>query len=337
VWTLENQTPFAVERSWVRDKQGALVWVLAIKGTFTISATEELSLSEEQIPVTVHPEYVDEQCHELRYDTDLPEYKQATDVILNGTAYSPSGHPMKQWEVSLRVGPIDKTLLISGDRVWKEKWLAGLYLGEPKAIASLPLSYRYAFGDENRNPIGCGYAPDKTALVDQPAPNIEYASSPIKGWKDKPEPASFGAVPGHWQERADFAGTHDPAWEETRKPLVPEDFDPRFFQCAPKDQQVPGFLNGGEVVELTHLTPAKKLRFHLPEASFELLTLFTDGAEEKHETQLHTVIIEPDESRVVLVWHSHLSCHHRADLLEKTQIQLKAQSFSLTEERSAYE
>ncbi len=33
---LNNKTPFAAERSWVRDRNGAEVWLVAVKGTFNI-------------------------------------------------------------------------------------------------------------------------------------------------------------------------------------------------------------------------------------------------------------------------------------------------------------
>ena len=37
---------------------------------------------------------------------------------------------------------------------------------------------------------------------------------------------------------------------KTRQPLLPDDFDDRYFQFAPADQQAPAFLRGGEPVVL---------------------------------------------------------------------------------------
>ncbi|MEI8631462.1 DUF2169 domain-containing protein [Vibrio sp. PP-XX7] len=104
MWSLDNQTPFAAERAWVRDKNGAEVWVVAIKGTFEFTVTGQIALAEAQIPVKVAPEYTGENNEELLCDTDVHEYKLATDVILNGTAYAPGNEPAKQWDVNLRVG-----------------------------------------------------------------------------------------------------------------------------------------------------------------------------------------------------------------------------------------
>lgn len=334
MWALDNRTPFVAERSWVRDKSGEETWVVAIKACFDFTATGQVVLAEEQQAITMTAEYTDETNTALRYDTDLPECKVATDVLINGTAYAPDGHPAKQWIVNARVGPINKSLLISGDRVW-QKGLFEPKLSEPAPMLSLPLDYQHAFGghdpsgSENtqpvyaRNPIGCGYAQEKSAFINMPAPNIEYLSSPIRRWQDQPSPAAFSAISGNWQPRIGFAGTYDQAWEDQRHPLLPEDFDPRFFQCAPLDQQVPGFLKGGEQVELLHLTPIKKLSFCLPKASFHLATRFSDGHKEVHRAHLYTVIIEPDQHRIVMVWHSRLPCHHRVNLLESTRILLK--------------
>jgi hypothetical protein len=54
------------------------------------------------------------------------------------------------------------------------------------------------------------------------------------------------------------------AWRRERAPLWPLDFDPRFCQVAPSDQQVPGFLHGGETCRLLNLTPEGSTTFVLP-------------------------------------------------------------------------
>ena len=355
MWLLDNKTPLAAERAWVRDKHGSEVWVVAIKGTFNVGADGQLTLAENQEPVTLAPDYTDDSYSELRYETDFFECKQATDVIVNGTAYAPNNQPSRDWAVNLRVGPIDKTLFVQGDRVWKKNIL-DMSVGESEFIESLPLSYRYAYGGEalssadgsllnadgsllkadgssmnaesypsfyELNPIGRGYTQDKKALIGRYAPNIEYPKGQVVRWSDQPTPAGLAAIPGHWQARKSLAGTYDQNWEEQRQPLLPEDFDPQFYQCAPIDQQVPGFLKGSEKVELTHLTPTKHWSFYLPKVSFYLRTSFSDGYKKTHRANLHTVIIEPDAQRVMVVWHSHLPCHHRVNQLEGTQIRLK--------------
>ena len=36
MWQVDNRTPFAVERGWVRDQRGAEVWLIGVKCTFDI-------------------------------------------------------------------------------------------------------------------------------------------------------------------------------------------------------------------------------------------------------------------------------------------------------------
>ena len=63
----------------------------------------------------------------------------------------------------------------------------------------------------------------------------------------------FGPLAAHWQPRVQWGGTYGDKWAKDRQPLLPEDFDERFFQSAPEDQQAPTYLKGGEAVELVKL------------------------------------------------------------------------------------
>jgi len=157
-------------------------------------------------------------------------------------------------------------------------------------------------------------------------PNIEYPNERVSSWKDRPRPAGFGPIGPHWQPRARFAGTYDDAWSRERQPLAPADFDDRFFQCAPPDQQAPSFLRGGEPAVLHRLTPDGELRFALPKVFLGFETRFTDRSTEIHQQRrLHTVIIDGDGPRVSLVWHTALPCHFKVHKLERTIVTLKTE------------
>jgi hypothetical protein len=121
-----------------------------------------------------------------------------------------------------------------------------------------------------------------------------------------------------------FAGTYDAAWMEDRQPLLPNDFDDRFYLGAPPDQQAPQYLRGGEPVVLHHLTPSGEARFLLPKVFLGFETRFYTGASEVHKTRaLHTVILEPDVPRVSLVWHTALSCHFQVHKLQRTIVSVR--------------
>ena len=348
MWTITNRTPFAAERCWVRDKDGAEVWLVAAKGTFDIAPDGTLSLAEEQQEVRIPPEFRGDPGEtSLLYDSDLVHKKSATDILLHGHAYAPGGKPTTQVDVGLKVAGIDKTLRVYGDRVWKPS-LLGWSMSRPAPFTTMPITYERAFGGtderadnpkkrgwEPRNPIGTGFATQSKHLRDMPAPNIEMPRQRISRWKSRPQPAGFGPIAGHWAPRVDFAGTYDDRWQKERLPLLPEDFDERFHQSAPLDQQVPGFLSGGERVELRNLTPNGLLRFSLPRVTLGIETQFDDGERRDHRAVLHTVAIEPDVPRVMLVWHTHLPCHHKVQKLLTTRIDLKRRLNVSEQDRAA--
>jgi hypothetical protein len=321
MWQVKNRTPFAVERDWVRDRHGAEVWVVAVKATFDIKPDGSTEVSDDQPRVLRVPEYYGEPGKSsIKYETDLVLTKNTTDVIVVGHAYAPNGQPVTTLDVGFRVGPLQKLLRVLGDRRW-----GGFGPTAPEPFTKMPLVYERAFGGVDvKSAHPDGFAVDSAHLEAVPVPNVEWPDRLISSWKDRPAPAGFGAVASHWQPRVSFAGTYDERWAKTRQPLLPADFDERFFQCAPTDQQAPQFLTGGEPVVLLNLSPAGTLRFVLPKPYLGFETHFYDGTQVIHTTRkLHTVIIEPDFPRVSLVWHSALPCHAKVQKLRYTIFTLK--------------
>lgn len=332
MWQVDNRTPFAAERGWVRDRDGAEVWLVAVKATFDILPDGSAIPSKDQPPVLRVPEHYGEPGKSsIKYDADLVLTKKTTDVIVVGSAYAPGGRPVTEVDVGFRVGPVQKVLRVFGERQWSTFGPTG-----PQPFICMPIVYERAFGGVDarsthperdwdwRNPVGCGYAVAKSHLEGCAVPNIEWRERPIRGWDDRPPPAGFGVVASHWQPRASFVGTYDDHWMRTRQPLLAEDLDDRYFQCAPADQQAPQFLSGGEPVVLLNLTPGGDLRFALPKIYLGFETRFYDGSREIHkQRKLHTVIVEPDFPRVSLVWHTALPCHFKVQKLDRTVVTLK--------------
>jgi hypothetical protein len=154
--------------------------------------------------------------------------------------------------------------------------------------------------------------------VGDPVPNIEPADHRhgTRGWA---QPAGLGPVASFWSPRAERAGTYDEKWEESRQPLLPVDFDDRHHQCAPDDQQALAWLRGGEPVLLQGLTPEGRTTLSLPRVALGFDTLM-DGKHHLHGANLHTVIIETAERRVILVWQTSLRCHGFLQSLRGTTI-----------------
>lgn len=338
MWLLTNTTPFRAERTWVRDLDGAEIWLVAVRAVFDIDGEGSVALAAEQQDVVRVAEFAGEpNVSGLVYDSDLVRTKLGTDVVLRGHAYAPQGDSVRSLEVRLSVGVLRKSLTVHGDRVWERGLGVGVKPSGATRFIKQPIVYERAFGGSEeprggssdppawdpRNPIGLGVAKDPSDLVDTPVPNIEYPDQPVR-WKHKGPPASFAPIPQTWSPRKEFAGTYDEAWMQHRQPLLPKDFDERHYQCAPSDQQVGGFLRGGESIELLNLSPRSPvLRFRLPRIVLGFTTYFSDGEVRHHRSNLHSVILEPDYPRAVLVWHTALPCHPKVLKLHETVVSIK--------------
>ena len=333
MWQLNNKTPYAADNCWVRGWHGEEVWLVAVKASFTIDpVTGETEVSPEQPPVNKQPVYRGEPATtSLRYGDDLILKKSGTDIILNATAYAPDEQQVQSLAVAVKIADWSKQLQIFGERYWWQG-RAGLEITPAAPFSTMPIIYERAYGGRDsvepdtkffsQNPVGIGFFSNRDQAIDKPLPNIELADTPIRHWDDQPQPAGFGYIAPNWQPRAAYAGTYDQGWQDERQPLLPSDFDWQFYRCAPVDQQFPGYLFGGESITLHHLTPDGRLDFNLPKIRLGFRTVFKNGSE-VHSAQLHTVIIEPDDLLVSLVWLTALPCHGRDDKLEYTTIYTK--------------
>ena len=336
MWQLENRTPFAAERSWVRDRDGTEVWLVAVKASFDILEDARLRVAKEQAPVLRLPEHHGEAGHSsVKYDADLVLTKVNTDIVVVGHACAPAGTQVNLLDCGFRVGAVQKLVRVFGDRTWASNGAT-----TAQAFEKMPVVYERAFGGTDphssdaathwdlRNPVGTGFVGDKPPPAGLRLPNIEDPKALIAQWKDKPSPAGLGVVATHWQPRAAMAGTYGAEWQETRAPLLAHDLDDRWFQSTPPDQQAAGFLQGGEPVILHNLGPhgpGGRLQFYLPKVDLRFETHFYDGSQVPHAScNLHTVILEPDLPRVSVVWHTALPCHAKVHKLDRTVITLLA-------------
>jgi hypothetical protein len=202
----------------------------------------------------------------------------------------------------------------------------------------MPLMYERAFGgvhvidsDKNlmmgepRNPVGRGFKGKQGAaeFKDQPAPNLEDPTHPFKGPANKGEPASYGYVAGHWIPRLQYAGTYDEAWQKGRMPYLPDDFHPRFFNAAHPDLTFDRYLQGGEPVELIHVSRRGPLRFTLPKCQFKVAVQLQGKATEI-PAHCETVLFEPDEDRMSMVWRAAFPCDKKALRIEQVTVNLAA-------------
>lgn len=319
---LKNRTRFTATLFPSPNPEGVETLFAVVKGTFTFGP--RLEEAETQTPIVLSDRFRGDPLRtSIAEPGDVSLAKPGTDVLLFGHAYGPGGRRTHQAEVSLRLGAIEKRVAVFGDRRWGGTVLTRMSAPEP--FEKMPLVWERAFGGtemptgdppradgEGRNPVGTGFRSRTSGrrLEDVVLPNLEDPARLISSPGDRPAPAGFGAVAPHWHPRPKYAGTFDTAWQRSRAPYLPSDFDPRFLQVAPEDQQVPGYLKGGEPVEVAGATPSGVLRFNLPARRVDVLFRL-DSGEERRTANLDTVIFRPDESRLVLVWRAALPCDKR--------------------------
>ncbi len=314
---LTNRTPFDAAIVVLPDVTGVDTVYTIVKATFTFGTG--VAVADEQLPVAlIDSHYGDPGASSVRVASDANLGKVGTDVLLVGSAWAPGGRPAWAADVGVRVGPVTKAARVYGDRVW-DAGRAGAVPAWVAPFERMPLVWERAFGGtdltENgpvadaRNPVGVGFrAPGSTTPVHgSRLPNLEDPSAPIASPRDKPPPACFAPVAPHWEPRRTYAGTYDENWQSRRAPYLPEDFDRRFFQVGPVGMTVAGRLRGGELVEAFGVAPHGPIRFVLPSLVVHA-TYRVGRAEHRHAAALDTVLIEPDASRLVMVWTAARAC-----------------------------
>jgi hypothetical protein len=327
MWLLHNETPFAAERTWTRDENGVEYWLVAVKAAFEILPDGRQVPLEEQVPVSRAPVFAgDPATTELLEEADFNLDKSRTDVLVTGHAYAPERQPAAETTVRVKLEEIDKSVHVTGDRVFVDGPVS-IRTTRPLPFLKLPMSWHRSYGGtdtqgrkpawEAGNPVGVGFAVDPRHLVGRPAPNFEYAGARSR------VPAGFGPIARHWMPRLGFAGTYGDEWKRDRDPLPPRDFDRRFYQCAPEDQQSRRPLVGYEHVRLGNLTPDGFLQFLLPRITFDIVTQFYRRPDRRQEAAIHTLLLEPDKRRFVIVWHSALACPYDEERLKGTTIRVR--------------
>jgi hypothetical protein len=318
---LLNATQLRADYTMGMQPDGRELLVVVAKGTFTIlSPGGDPKLAEEQAPLVTADVFTGEPGFSAPlYESDYAPRKPRCDVLLNGSAHAPSGKPTERVTVSLQVGSLMKSFDVVGNRVWKAGVLS-MAASSPEPFKAMPISYNNAFGGVDKaqedtlewryyplNHAGVGYHKHSSAKAIQgkPLPNTEERGSKISNPAGNYRPMAFGSVGRSWQPRINWSGTYDQKWLEETFPFLPLDFDERYYQSAPEDQQT-HYPEGGEEVVLTNLTPQGRAVFRLPRMEVPVMFIPRRGKPQQTRAVLDTIIIEPDRKRLLLTWRASL-------------------------------
>lgn len=292
--------------------------MVVVKGTFSFSGSKrELLLSGLQMPVAVADSFrADPGVSATLYESDFALFKPRCDILVDAKAHAPKGHPVERLRVGICVGDHSKFFEVTGDRRWEKSVLGRLRPSRPEPFTAMPITYERAYGGIDRgggrdgtqsvyaeNPIGRGYYPLSrgTERVGKLLANtgvLEDATDKVAGVY---EPKSFGVLGRNFSRRIAFAGTYDDHWKREVFPFLPSDFDWRYFQSAPEDQQIV-HPSGDEVLTLLNLDQSGRVQLVIPGAPVHVAFEGRGGANKAACAVLDTIFVQVEEQRCVLTW-----------------------------------
>ena len=325
--SLDNKTDFIARAQLLLDRDGEKLCAI-VKATFELhdSALELAAEGRAREVRFADLPWEKDRPESIAYPADVCLRKPGTDVIFVARACAPGGKPVPSFDVRVEVGPLHKSLLVFGLRLWLSQ---GSGLSAPAPLAEIDMRYDYAWGgrtdaasgkitEEPRNPIGMGAACNPSVLTHHPAPNIEDPADLIRSVKTSPRPAGIGAIGRSWEPRRRYAGTYDRTWQEFHAPLLPDNFDDRWNLCASPGLVADPPLAGGEPVRLLNLTPeGGVLAFDIPKVALEIEFRIKDRAPAIFVPYPDTVLIDlyamgPETPALVeMVWRAHVKAPRR--------------------------
>lgn len=336
------------------DVSGREHLVLVAKATWSLPAPGERPRPLSPQPLAMADIFAGEPGQSaMLYGTDFARFKPRCDVLFNASAHAPSGQPVRELLVAWQVGPLKKGVHVVGPRMWRKR-LGMVSLTKPEPFTQMPLHYGLAFGGSRTyqkgrgeqaqelteaylaNPDGIGwFGKHTTGDIDGArAPSLEALDDAISDPDGKHRPVAFSAIARHWAPRRQYAGTYDEAWQKNVFPFLPNDFDERFHQCAPEDQQM-DYPKGGEPVILRHLMAGRDhMEFRLP--AFDTVhfrVLRKDYSTEMPQPVVDTLYFEPDEGRFSAVWRASVPTRCSATPVRRHATPLSKSGSNRTRER----
>jgi hypothetical protein len=314
---LINATRMSAGYTMGLEPSGRELLVVVIKGSFVIPRPgEKVRLADEQRPLVMADTFTGEPGFSAPVlEVDYAPRKHACDVLLTGSVRAPEGRMATRLQASLRVGAMHKRLDVFGDRVW-EAGLGGIKASPARAFEAMPVSYDRAFGGADRhppdeaehdaylaNPVGRGWHKYlKSEWVDgSPLPNVERPGENVTAPDGRYTPIALGPLGRGWPQRARFAGTYDDAWLADVFPFLPKDFDERYYQAAPQDQQLPFPREPLEVVMQGFFADGPR-QFVLPYFEAPVVVFPKRGEKEDYTAALDTIVFDTDAETVTMSW-----------------------------------
>jgi hypothetical protein len=325
-----NFTAFSADSFAAIDQYDVGFEVIAARVTYDLNIGRdgkcEIVFSDEQAPLCAGDLHAATPGYSsVLVESDYAPFKPLTDIVVNAQAFSPHNKPTKVFAVGLRVGSLEKTLHIHGARFWRKR-VGDWELSDPENLVSLPVRYEFAVGgvvgEGDRalfapvNPAGCGwYDREMLKTVGNDvlrAPQIDSITQQVTRIDGSALPEGFGFWGRGWPKRIEYSGTADNAWLANRHPLLPQNFDMRYWNGAHPDLRIPHPSDDVEITLQNLISaddaPSQSLKVIVP-----LETLFA------YITTIHGVGIAKDltlDTMLLDIPARRLSCTYRTSIVE---------------------
>jgi hypothetical protein len=331
-----------------QSPDGQYILAVLLKRSYCFADRKRCTRAErDRKIITGDQHYKDPMNSSVQFESDFVPYKLATDVVLNGKAYAPGGHPVQELVATLKINEHEKSIYVVGDRVANYHAQGDPTFSDPKAFAAMDIRYERAYGGVDiyfdrkmqciygRNHLGRGYvinnskeAVDRLALpnIEDPLDRLTPARLCIGHfihWERQPMPQGFGWFAKHWRPRSLLAGVlpADKKYEEelhaAYSQLVPAEQREMYAQTRLPDMDF-RFYNGaspGLALPFLQGTEIVRTKHLAPEGeiAFQLpddsprIALNIGLGLKELNPVLQTVMIHMEEREVDIVWRGAMS------------------------------
>lgn len=339
-WPTDGTTTFAP----TTGPDGEPIFVLLAKRSYSLQLNGQWAPAS-PVPLRAVDEYFgdgDPQTHSVRLEAEMAPFKPTTDFVVVASAWAPGLRPTPQFDASVAIGAVRKTIRIFGDRRCVFRPGLNPRVTDPEPVVDREMRYELAYGGIDlksdppsiamypRNPLGRGYALRNisASIEGLPLPNFEDPTDLLvperivvgepDRWPAQPLPQGFGWFPKIAYPRCSFVGSI-PAFlapgttmKEEALGLIPPNqialakrfrlpsYDVRFNRGASFGLAL-SFLEGGETVRLTNLSPDGALAFTLPREKPQLALDIGRGPTALAAV-MHTACVRVEEGKLEIVW-----------------------------------
>jgi hypothetical protein len=324
---------------------GRPIFSVLVKRTYRIFPGQTVARVDPTVPLVKTDVFYDDwdpQSCTVKYESDRVAWKNATDVVLIGKAYSRSGKPTLQTEVALEIAGRKKVIRVMGDRHCVYRANQPPSFSDPTPFTVMEIRYERAYGGSDsrsipklefvypRNHLGTGVVlKNVRECIDGLAlPNLEDRSDILtpervilnepEQWIRQPLPQGLGWYPKACYPRSSFVGAMPPFTDpddvlrEEELGIVPKGQMAlaRQFKLPRYDKR---FHNGASLgLVLPYLAGGEKVKLTgltpAGELSFSLpverprAMLDIGLGQNELPMVVHTVTLRPEDMQVDLVW-----------------------------------